>query len=468
MRKPVVSVFTYCAVLLLSHCIPQTRVPTTPGFEARSARRATAPEPLKADPNSILLPPVAESPLTVPAEKEQPALDLLPSPAMSNAPIIPGPVSTPFDSFPNTGSRSGNVATIPTAPEPTPITPLWTFTPPENFRVEGGALTLQANGNVIVPDALGRVLSVGENGIQWQIDLGTPLHTPATLKDDIVYLAGKNGVVYALDSTSGQEVWSFTQRLPNQFNGGGFAVDEEHVYIGGSSEIFYALDRRTGAESWRFVSRAPIESAPVISEDRVYVLALDQTLYALDKTDGSYLWEFQTGDIIRHVGAALNERDDIIFGSDHSWIQSLDRSGLDVWSYVMDSGLSGSPVIDENGVVYAASRGGTIHAIDASGEGLWLQNTGSAIQSSPALDNLNQLYIGNDSGQIRAYDTQGSLLWLYQVPEAIQGKLVIDQQGKLFALTSSGRIIVIQTSATGPGTVWPMQQKNSSNTGEKQ
>ncbi|MBU0616461.1 MAG: PQQ-binding-like beta-propeller repeat protein, partial [Planctomycetes bacterium] len=111
---------------------------------------------------------------------------------------------------------------------------------------------------------------------------GEILGTPAYSRGVVVFGSG-DGKVYALDD-SGKDLWTFDAGLPVY---GAPLIEGEAAYIGDNGGRMHALDLKTGAERWTF-SRADysIECKPCLWDDLVVFGAWDGYLYALRQSDG--------------------------------------------------------------------------------------------------------------------------------------------------------------------------------------
>jgi len=68
------------------------------------------------------------------------------------------------------------------------------------------------------------------------------------------------------------------------------------VYFGSSvDDKVYALDSATGAERWSFFTGAPVRLAPTVWKNRVFVGSDDGYAYCLDASDGRVLWKVRAG-----------------------------------------------------------------------------------------------------------------------------------------------------------------------------
>lgn len=467
---------TTCAVNLICTFSLLSCIPTVPPSQVAAASQTSVHSSVSAS-NIPLSPPETPNPTSVPTRESNFPEPILLEPNSSestepqNSTTQPTPMPSP--SFLNTGSRSsgsGEFPSIPVVtPEPTPVpTPLPTAPPVlsetnlENGNIFGTAgLVLSSNGTVFAPAKTGLIQAFKEGAEVWAKDLGTEIATQPTLgPDGTLFVSGVNGSVYALDG-NGNILWTFTPPEPNSFRLGGMALDENGVlYTGGTFGIVYAIDTQNGSEVWRFKARAPIDNTPVVSSNRVYVLALDQTLYSLQRSSGEYIWEFQTGLPISNLVSAVNSQEEIIFGSEDPWLYSVEKEGFENWSYVMESALSASPVIDALQNTYAPTADGKLYSVDFEGDLNWVYNTQAPILASPVIGDNNEIYVGNKEGKLFAIGLDsGTINWQKDLGAKITGKLLMDDTGKLYVTLDTGKILSFQTGSTAPAGEWPMQQK---------
>ena len=74
-----------------------------------------------------------------------------------------------------------------------------------------------------------------------------------------------------------------------------------HVYVGGSDGIVHALNATTGEELWSAFTGGAIRMPPTVWEDRVLVGSGDGWVYAFEATSGATLWRFRAAPIERKI-----------------------------------------------------------------------------------------------------------------------------------------------------------------------
>lgn len=220
-----------------------------------------------------------------------------------------------------------------------------------------------ADESIVGPDNVASLQPVWEltdvNGVS-----GTPIVT-----DGVLYVGDWTGHLRALDSVSGEELWS--EDLDSEYVSGAVAVDDSLAVAGTSDARLVAVDRETGEREWEqrldghpmaSIDGSPIQTNGVVivgvssfenfAED-VEEYTFRGSVVALDADSGDELWRYWT-----------------TTGDDE------EGAGVGVWS---------SPAVDdERGHVYigtgqhyvgpASERSDAVVALDTtSGEPQWVQ-----------------------------------------------------------------------------------------------
>jgi outer membrane protein assembly factor BamB len=112
----------------------------------------------------------------------------------------------------------------------------------------------------------------------WRSALGgAVLGTPAAAGGTIYAGSGRSGV-YALDSGTGQPIW--TCRTGGPVNSG-LGVSGAALYAGSDDGYLYAIDTATGRVAWRFETGGPVRSRILVAGGVVYFGSLDHRVYAV-------------------------------------------------------------------------------------------------------------------------------------------------------------------------------------------
>jgi outer membrane protein assembly factor BamB len=238
--------------------------------------------------------------------------------------------------------------------------------------------------------------------------------------------------VYAVNALTGQLAWQFpTQKFSQDNDVGagptiappgvnGFA--DGVVYVAGKDRILYALNLRTGAEIWEFSIKndqpqvgGATRSTAILYNNQLYV-GYGDGLLALDAVNGTKLWETQTvppaqwgtgnnpaAEVISSpamTGSSSPGGRALFFSDMFGKFRAVDTSGTQLFNYSTGGFIYGSPVI-ANGHVYTTSSDGFLYAFAPGGaigpkpdtnitspaDGASVPNTGTIAISGTATDN---------------------------------------------------------------------------------
>ena len=325
--------------------------------------------------------------------------------------------------------------------------------------------------NTVVGSMDGRVVSVNTaTGAQnWSIPIQTPpsgggfgcssapvsvvLFGSPAIDGDIVYIAGMNGKLYAISSSTRLSK-DVILRKDDKSNPGqlvsGVTVAEGKVYVGSSDGRVYALDTIPNLGiKWQFATGDKIWSTPTVVGDTVYVTSFDKKIYALNAADGSKKWEYKTQGAL--VSQPVVDGGTVYFGSLDRNLYALDAAtGSLKWSFstVKESGkwFWATPVV-HNGTVYAANLDGKVYAVNASnGQKLTELNLSSASSATP-VEIGNQLFIATETGDIFSIDTAtNTQKLLVSLGEKVYASLFANE-GKIYVHTFSDKLYEIEAAS---------------------
>jgi outer membrane protein assembly factor BamB len=247
---------------------------------------------------------------------------------------------------------------------------------------------------------------------RWHADLNEELTTPPTLSEGRIYVMSSAQSVTALEASSGKRLWKYHRDAPGGFTIRGDArpaVANGTVYAGFADGTVAALGPADGVAKWtRQVSGVgdylDVDSIAAIDGDpHLYVASAKAGILALDATNGESVWTY-TLPAANHV---MLDGAHVIVGG-RSTLAALDRdSGKEAWK--LDLGkdrFPTQPVISDGFVVVASDRGPLLMVDRRSGEARGAFNPGSGFsQSALAV-----------SGSIYAISNGGALYNLGLVP----------------------------------------------------
>jgi eukaryotic-like serine/threonine-protein kinase len=243
--------------------------------------------------------------------------------------------------------------------------------------------------------------------VKWQTKVSNTWLMPPLLADGILYTGSGDGVLYAVDAETGEQLWSDPSFGQLESTG---AIAGDTIITAGYNQLVKAMDRITGEERWTYTTEYGVQGAPLIVQDRVYI-ATDHRVYALDLESGELIWKAATGTEGAYMGAPAYE-DGVIYTTGGKLLLALEaESGKELWRTQKDEMFLGPTVA--NGMVYVGNFDRKLYAFDqANGEEKWSFDGEEVFWSSPAASE-DVIYAGNDR-TVYALDAQtGELLWSF-------------------------------------------------------
>lgn len=269
----------------------------------------------------------------------------------------------------------------------------------------------------------------------------------------VVYAAGHDGKIVALDVATGKRLWESDTKLRLTAGPG---VGEGIVVAGAGYGDVVALDAATGARKWKTRINSEPLAAPAIGGGVVLMRMGDGRLLALRVSDGSQAWSIeQQVPQLSLRGTAKPLIDGQIgysgFDSGHVMAVSL-GDGQTLWDVIV-SPPSGRSALDRlndmdsavkvvDGDVYAASFHGKVVRIDReTGQQVWGHDVSS--YAGIAADD-DGLYVSGSNGELVKFGRRtGVEMWKQEVlayrrlsPPVVLGSLLVvaDYEGYVHAL----------------------------------
>ena len=268
--------------------------------------------------------------------------------------------------------------------------------------------------------------------IQWQYDAADVIQTSPAVVDGTVYFGDDAGFIYALDASTGDEIWTYTDDgySYDVLMKGTPTVRDGTVYMTGegdfaSNGFTYAVDAADGDERWKYRTWE-VYGSVAVADDMVYVPTNYDAFVALRE---HVEFDVESGDLDRWEDIdeddieALNDHDD---WGDLEELENIDetdlldlRAELDTEKYVshlwtFDSDYSDTPTFHGNTAVGAdlvitSSTEGNTYALDReTGDEVWsvpIRSKGPAIADGT-------VYVGHDT--LYALDLEsGDEQWTY-------------------------------------------------------
>jgi outer membrane protein assembly factor BamB len=236
--------------------------------------------------------------------------------------------------------------------------------------------------------------------------------TPIVVDGKVIF-GGTGPRMYALDETTGVELW----RSPFLVGAltGDPAFSDGKVFVGTQSGYLYCINASTGAKIWenQLTSSGQIQSAPTVANGKVFVTTTDGYLFGCDVVTSQYgVWYYQASGSIYSSPAVSGNM--IYFGCDDGKVYALDTSDpggfVLIWRFPTGGGnIRSSPCVAAGKVFIGSANDHSLFALNATttsfnGQLIWkytLDITYGAVLSSPAYYN-GVVYFTGYSGKVYA------------------------------------------------------------------
>lgn len=238
--------------------------------------------------------------------------------------------------------------------------------------------------------------------------------------DNTVYAPNNDGVLYAIDLTSGQLLWSL------RIGSGGHlwaapVTDGKSIFISSLDHYVYAIDIQSHNIIWKTDLAGSVSGSPVLSADgkTLYVGSFAATAFALDAAKGDILWQSATKNWV--WGTPAIEGATVYFADLSGNIYALDAAtGAQSWSVQPDGPITGSPLVMGDRLLFG-SESGVVSALDQQGKNAWATaySTTGKIYTTPVVSgDLILIAPMGDKQLLIALDKDGKQVWTY--PPATQ------------------------------------------------
>jgi len=306
------------------------------------------------------------------------------------------------------------------------------------------------------------------DNVRWSYTTGDHVSSSPAVVDGAVFVGSDDGYVYAINATTGTDIW-----LPQEISdyalsspaiaydrifvgasdgkvcalyetdgslnwtsldlGGAVesspAVADGMVFVGSGNGTVYALNQQTGEVVWKNTTTAgyPVKSSPAVVDGVVYIGSNDRGVYAFNAIDGNQIWKFETRGEVESSPAVV---DGVVFvGSKDTRVYALNATnGSKMWEFRTDAGVTSSPAV-AYGKVFVGSWDKWVYALpqfDPNGDGTittdeveWKNLTAGLVRSSPGVAD-GKVFVGSDDGNIYVFNaTDGSVVWSYKTDDSV-------------------------------------------------
>ena len=284
----------------------------------------------------------------------------------------------------------------------------------------------------------GRVLALARDTGQerWSFHTGSTVSASPTVWKGVVYVGTGIGYLMAIDAQTGEELWSFVvgDRL-SSFGGprrgdwivGTPIINENVLAVAGLNGVVHFFDLTKGMKRLKYTSSSSSITSPAFDGERLFLTTDYGQLIALDSSKVEYPPE---------------ERFRRFRKQWYLW--GLQKAPPSPKGFLWSAGFPGrvgvsSPAVAD-GRVFVVTKDGTLYAFDvATGEEMWTYVAPDPALASPVVGG-DFVYMGTEAGEIHVVDRHnGTLLSIFSVGSSVGGQLVLANDS-LFVVSRSGTL----------------------------
>jgi outer membrane protein assembly factor BamB len=227
---------------------------------------------------------------------------------------------------------------------------------------------------------------------------------------DKIFFNCSDGKVYALDAFTGDFLWEFATESEDKIWSTP-AYDDGTLYVGSFDKKLYAINADDGTEIWQFEAEGSFASTPLVDNGTIYVGALDRYLYAINAADGTEKWKFQAEKWFWTRAVVFG--DTIYAGCFDGKAYALNTlSGSKITEFDLESPVRSWPVLVEDRVLIATEVG-KIYTIDAANNQLGLFADLEETIYAPLSVGEGVLYVYTQEQNLHAFNVDtGVKMWV--------------------------------------------------------
>jgi outer membrane protein assembly factor BamB len=325
-----------------------------------------------------------------------------------------------------------------------PLSPTYNGSKPWSYTTGRGVFSspvVSANGTVYVGSGDRYFYALDPHGqVVWQKLTGNIIDSSALLDDQgRVFVGSGDGHEYAFDASSGAQLWSFLADDPTTINTGFSYIRwfEGNVAIDGSGDliipndnnVLYGLNRTTGEKVWSYTQSDECWSLPAINVATGNIFFGNVSVLGAILGSGANVYSLNVKGQERWTGVTLGSNaaspvltsgGAMVMGAFDGYTYAYDQaSGKVLWSFPTRDHIYASPALLPDGTIIQPSADGTVYALDpTTGAEKWAFDTLGPIRSSPAVDAEGNIYVGTSTGQLLVLTKDGQRRWAIQLVDS--------------------------------------------------
>lgn len=319
-------------------------------------------------------------------------------------------------------------------------------------------------------------------GVSWSFNTHGPLKGQVSVVDGVAYVTTNGGRIYALDATTGKEIWMAkagnkvmnapivvgSRVFVGEGNNQMLSVNPTRWIRGTGANGVIALDRGTGRLDWFLPTPGEVMGGLAYLDGTLYAADGSHWLYAIDPATGRVKWKVNDGgvDSMSSLAVAGGTIYVVTGGPADPSVKGFSAAtGQETFSTVGHGNADNSPtvwdgIVFEENALPISDHGklwfrDDIEAYGGSGRLLWHHLTGEGplplpphpFATPPVTVSGGVVYAGSiSSGKVYALKAQtGQLLWSQSVGAPTYAAPLV-QGGRVYTTTKAGKILALDAS----------------------
>jgi outer membrane protein assembly factor BamB len=325
--------------------------------------------------------------------------------------------------------------------------------------------TYSSSANVISTPAIinNEVVFGNQNGLiealdlssgkrKWNFKTNGPIFSSPAVSNNKIVIGSADDLIYCIDA-KGKLQWKFKSDASVL---GSPLIENNVVYIGGSDHRFSAYDFLNGKPMWSYHAlEGPIVSKPVIVDNKIIFGAWDKNLYALNKNDGHVLWKWNNGSsVINYSPAACIPvvKDDVVYiVAPDRYLSAIDiNTGKTLWRTNEATVRESIGISNDGKLVYGKTMQDTVVAFytnKGKPEFAWKMNVGFGYEHAPSMliEKNGRLYFGTKNGVVYCIDPSSQkIVWAYKIDNSMVNTVNVLDNKQIIASTMDGKVCLLQ------------------------
>lgn len=285
---------------------------------------------------------------------------------------------------------------------------------------------------------------------------------PVVGANGLLYVVSGEGVLSALNASTGASVWSAELGERSQTSP---ALAPGSVIVGSDNYKLSSFDSTTGTLQWQFPTNGEIVAPAIVdSLGRVLSGCDDRNLYVINAADGSLLYQFEAGTDVSN-GPAVGPDGSVYLTlmSSSGSVVGLTPKGSVAWKASLPAGaVPSGPSLSSAGVLYltAFNSQPNVFAFNATtGVSLWTHSIVSEIEGGVALDNAGNVFVGANDTNVYCLDaTTGNVKWSYSGAQGnVRATPVVDAANVLYFASDDLTVYAVHSLTGVPLWTQPIQ-----------